>query len=84
MDVYVARQAVFNVNREVIRNSFSVIGLDKVTQGKRAFINFDEDLIKSDIIELLPNESITIESLENVKPSKQIIHKLWLKSKSYK
>jgi c-di-GMP-related signal transduction protein len=101
MDVYVARQAIFNVNREVIayellfrnnntinefisvensnptldviRNSFSVIGLDKVTEGKRAFINFDEELIKSDIIEFFPNDSITIEILENVKPDKDII-----------
>lgn len=112
MDVYVARQAIFNVDREVIayellfrnnntinefisvensnptleviRNSFSVIGLDKVTQGKMAFINFDEDLIKSDIIEFFSNESITIEILENVKPSKEIIERCRrLKEKGY-
>ena len=100
MDVYVARQAIFNINKEVIayellfrnsninefmskenvnptldviRNSFSVIGLDKITGGKRAFINFDEELIKSRIIEAFPKEYIAIEILETVKPDFRVI-----------
>ena len=100
MDVYVARQAIFDINKEVIayellfrnnninkfisiensnptldviRNSFSVIGLDKVTGGKRAFINFDEELIKSRLIEEFPKECIAIELLETVKPDNTII-----------
>lgn len=100
MDVYVARQAIFDINKEVIayellfrnnninkfisiensnptldviRNSFSVIGLDKVTGGKRAFINFDEELIKSGIIEEFPKDNIVIEVLETVKPDDTII-----------
>jgi c-di-GMP-related signal transduction protein len=95
MDVYVARQAIFNTNKEVvayellfrnnnvnrfisidnlnptldvIRSSFSVIGLDKITGGKRAFINFDEQLIKSGLIEAFPKDCIVIEVLETVKP----------------
>lgn len=101
MDVYVARQAIFDVNREVVayellfrnssninkfipvensnptldvlRNSFSIIGLDKVTEGKRAFINFDETLIKSGTIEAFPKECIAIEILETVKLDDTII-----------
>ena len=100
MDVYVARQAIFDINKEVIayellfrnnninkfssiensnptldviRNSFSVIGLDKVTGGKRAFINFDEELIKSGLIEAFPKDCIVIEVLETVKPDNTII-----------
>ena len=100
MDVYVARQAIFDINKEVIayellfrnnninkfisiensnptldviRNSFSVIGLDKVTGGKRAFINFDEELIKSRLIEAFPKDCIAIEILETVKPDNTII-----------
>lgn len=101
MDVYVARQAIFNIDREVIayellfrnnnninkfvsvenlnptldviRNSFSVLGLEKVTEGKRAFINFDEEVIKSGIIEIFSKDSITIEILETVKPDNEII-----------
>lgn len=100
MDVYVARQAIFDINKEVvayellfrnnkinefaliknsnptlnvIRNSFSIIGLDRVTGGKRAFINFDEDLIKSGIIEDMPQNLIAIEILETVNPNKEIV-----------
>lgn len=100
MDVYVARQAIFNINKkviayellfrnsninefttkenvnptlDVIRNSFSVIGLDKITGGKRAFINFDEELIKSRLIEAFPKEYIAIEILETVKPDFRVI-----------
>lgn len=101
MDVYVARQAIFDVNKEVvayellfrnskninkfiaiensnptldvIRNSFSIIGLDKVTGGKLAFINFDETLIKSGVIEAFTKDCIVVEVLETVKPDKAII-----------
>lgn len=100
MEVYVARQAIFDINKEVIayellfrnnkinkfipvensnptldviRNSFSVIGFDKVTEGKRAFINFDEELIKLGIIESFPKDCIAIEVLETVDPDNRII-----------
>jgi Predicted signal transduction protein containing EAL and modified HD-GYP domains len=100
MDVYVARQAIFNINKEVIayellfrnsninkfiaiensnptlnviRNSFSVIGFDKVTEGKRAFINFDGELIKLGLIEAFPKDCIAIEVLETVNPDSTII-----------
>lgn len=62
-----------NPTLKVIKNSFSVIGLDKVTEGKRAFINFDEELIKSGFIETCPKESIAVEVLESVKPDNIII-----------
>jgi EAL and modified HD-GYP domain-containing signal transduction protein len=73
-----------NPTLEVIRNSFSVIGLDKVTEGKLAFINFDEELIKSDLIEAFPKDRIVIEILETVRPSKEIIERCkTLKDKGY-
>lgn len=100
MNVYVARQAIFDENRQVvayellfrsndankftsveglnptldvIKNSFSVIGFDKLTEGKKAFINFDEELLKSEIVQMLPKNCITIEVLETVEPSHSII-----------
>jgi c-di-GMP-related signal transduction protein len=100
MDVYVARQAIFDINKQVfayellfrnsninkfvsiensnptlnvIRNSFSVIGFDKVTGGKRAFINFDGELIKLGLIEAFPKDCIAIEVLETVNPDNTII-----------
>lgn len=111
MDVYVARQAIFNNKKKVIayellfrdstvnafsnsdssgatlkliKNSFSVIGLDQLTSGKKAFINFDYNLIKSGIIETLPKELIIVEILETVVPNKEIIEACKiLKGKGY-
>jgi c-di-GMP-related signal transduction protein len=100
MDVYVARQAIFDMNKEVIayellfrnnninkfvsienvnptldviRNSFFLIGLNKITGGKKAFINFDEELIKSELIERFSKDHIAIEVLESVKPDDRVI-----------
>ncbi|UZQ50769.1 EAL and HDOD domain-containing protein [Clostridium kluyveri] len=100
MDAYVARQAIFDTNKQVIayellfrssnineftpteglnptldviKNSFLVIGFDKVTEGKRAFINFDESLLKSGIIETLRKDCIVVEILETINPDDTII-----------
>jgi c-di-GMP-related signal transduction protein len=100
MDVYVARQPIFNKQKkvigyellyrsglqnffdhndgdratsDVITNSFSVIGLEVLTGGKRAFINFTENLLKSDIASILPPDLIAVEILEDIRPDKEII-----------
>ena len=49
---------------ELIYNSFLVIGLEDLTDGKKAFINFSKKLIDSDLPLLLPKEHIIIEVLE--------------------
>jgi len=59
---------------KVIINSFLLIGIKNLTNGKKAFINFTENLILNDIASLLPKEYVTIEILENVTPSKDIIY----------
>lgn len=100
MNVYVARQAIFDINKKVvayellfrnnninkffpvenvnptlnvIKNSFSVIGLNEITEGKPAFINFDEVLLKSGFIETLNKELIVVEILETVNPGDTIV-----------
>lgn len=100
MDVYVARQAIFNINKEVvayellfrntninefisiknvnptlevIRNSFFLIGFNKITGGKKAFINFDEELIDLEFIERFSKDHLAIEILETVKPDNRIV-----------
>lgn len=63
------KEQVFNGDKataEVITNSLEFIGLNNITYGKRAFINFTEDLIKEEIPSLLPSEYISIEVLENI------------------
>lgn len=58
---------------QLILNSFSVIGLDNLTNGKKAFINFTENLIKKEMTTLLPKDLVVIEILEDVEPSEEVI-----------
>ena len=57
----------------VIKNSFVNIGIDKVTGGKKAFINFTENILKSDIFEVLTPQSVIIEILEDIEPTEEIL-----------
>ena len=58
---------------EVLTSSLDLIGLDNLTRGKQAFINFTAELIKSEIAELLPQQKIGIEILEDVSVDHEII-----------
>lgn len=100
MEVFVARQPIFDCNQKVvfyellfrhgesnnyeavdgdlatlnvITNSFFCIGIDNLTGGKKAFINFTENLLKSETITILPKEYLGIEILETVEPTEEII-----------
>jgi c-di-GMP-related signal transduction protein len=94
MDVFVARQAIFNrtgqlygyellfrpnfdknefdgteaasATLQVIANSLLSIGLDKLTFGKKAFLNFDRKLLMGGLLSILPPESVVVEVLETV------------------
>jgi EAL and modified HD-GYP domain-containing signal transduction protein len=58
---------------EVITSSLDLIGLDNLTGGKHAFINFTAELIKSEIADLLPQKKIGIEILEDIKIDQELI-----------
>jgi len=58
----------------VIANSFAIIGLEKLTFGKRAFINFTESLLLNETPLLLNKDEIVVEILENIKPTEEIIN----------
>ena len=95
MDIFVARQPIFNrrqevygyellyrsgintfyscldgdqATSEVITNSFLLIGLETLTRGKIAFINFTKNLLEDEIATLLPKEQIVIEVLQDIEP----------------
>jgi c-di-GMP-related signal transduction protein len=100
MDVFVARQPIFNLHEKVIayellyRNgksnffdgvdgdnatadvllhSFLSIGMDKLANQRRCFINFTENLIKKRLPFYFSPDSIVVEILETVEPTKEII-----------
>ena len=58
---------------EVIGSSFLLFGLENLTMGKKAFINFTRKLLEDEVATLLPKESIVVEVLENVEPDKQML-----------
>lgn len=58
----------------VIANSFYEFDLKKVTDNKKAFINFTEKLIKEEIATILPTEYAVVEILETIEPTDEIIN----------
>lgn len=58
---------------EVICRSFFSMGMDSITGGKRAFINFTDNLLLKEIPLLLPKEQVVVEILETVQPSRPIL-----------
>lgn len=68
----------------LLSSSFFTIGIDKLTGGKLAFINFTEDLIKEGTPLLFPNKKLMVEILEDVEPNEQILSSCKeLKEKGY-
>jgi c-di-GMP-related signal transduction protein len=57
----------------VIARTFLSLGLDNVTSGKLAFINFPRQLIMDDVALALPHDRVAIEILENVEPDAELL-----------
>jgi EAL and modified HD-GYP domain-containing signal transduction protein len=102
MDIFVARQPIFDTQNDVyayellyrkdaiknyydasadpdqaskltLINSFVEIGMDKLTGGRRAFVNFTEKLLLEDIAKLMSPEMLTVEVLETIIPTPEVI-----------
>ena len=100
MEVYVARQPIFNKNKKLhgyellfrdglsnafpdidgdtatsklLSNSFFSIGMNQLTAGKTAFINFTQSLLLKKIPMMFPSEKMTVEILEEVEPNEQVV-----------
>lgn len=58
---------------DVITNSFTLIGMKNLTNGKRAFINFTEGLLLNETALLLPKDKVVIEILETVTPTARLV-----------
>jgi EAL and modified HD-GYP domain-containing signal transduction protein len=62
-----------HASKRTLINSFVEIGLDKLTGGRKAFVNFTEHLLLDGTHELLPPELLTVEILENIIPTPEIL-----------
>lgn len=56
----------------VINNSY-LMGFDSVTAGKRAFINFTQDLLGGEVPLILPKDRVVVEILEDVQSDPKVI-----------
>lgn len=69
---------------KVILGTFQHLGLENLTAGKPAFINFSSNLIKEEVATLFPKEHLFIEILESVEPDGEVLQKCrQLKSAGY-
>ena len=59
----------------VINHAFSELGIASVLGECRGFINFDGDLLMSDVVELLPPERTVIELLEGLEATQPVIER---------
>jgi c-di-GMP-related signal transduction protein len=57
----------------VISDSYFNIGINTITQGSRAFINFTRNTLLDDYAMLLPKENLVVEILEDVEPDAEVI-----------
>ena len=57
----------------VIANAFTELGVEAALGNCRGFINVDEEFLFSDMLELLPRQSVVLEILETVPPSEAVV-----------
>lgn len=57
----------------LLTNTFLNIGIDKLTDGKKAFVNFTHKLLMEDVPSKVSKEHMVIEILETVIPDEEII-----------
>ena len=112
MDVYIARQPIFDrystvygyellyrqgtencfsgldddrATAELLYNSFMVMGLNDLTDGTLAFINFSKKLVETDVPYLLPPSRVVVEVLERCAATEATVEACKkLRSKGYK
>src|SRR6266516_4382848 len=58
---------------KVINHSLFLFGLQELTAGTKAFINFTRDTLLSECATLLPKESVVVEVLETVEPDDDVV-----------
>ncbi|MBU0754075.1 MAG: hypothetical protein KJ645_02980, partial [Planctomycetes bacterium] len=58
----------------VISNSFFDLGINRITGGKKASINFTRNALVGNYAQLLPKDKLVVEILEDVEPDEDVIN----------
>ena len=59
--------------RDVLVTAFSDIGIEDITGGKKAFVNFTQDLILDEMPLMLSSDILIVELLEDVRPTESVL-----------
>jgi c-di-GMP-related signal transduction protein len=57
----------------LIVDNYLLFGLDALTGGRKAFLNFTRDALVQDYAALLPNKHVVVELLENIEPDDEVL-----------
>jgi c-di-GMP-related signal transduction protein len=63
----------FSATSQVIANTLFSAGLEGILCGKKAFINFDREMLLDGAFSILPKETLVIEILESVEPDEEVV-----------
>jgi c-di-GMP-related signal transduction protein len=84
LENYFQSQMPDQASSSVLVSSFLLMGIQSLTGGRKAFINFTENLLAGGYATFLPPEHSVIEIIENVNPDKAVIEAcIYLKQKGY-
>ncbi|WP_295524447.1 EAL domain-containing protein [uncultured Pseudacidovorax sp.] len=59
----------------VIVNAFAELGMAHALDGREAYVNVDAELLFSDVLELLPRQTVVLEVLESVPASAAVVQR---------
>jgi len=57
----------------LVHNTFLVMGFDRMIDGTRGFINFNQDLLEKEVPRILPKDKVVVEILEDVEANEAVI-----------
>ncbi|WP_024304520.1 EAL and HDOD domain-containing protein [Pseudogulbenkiania sp. MAI-1] len=66
----------FAATATVIRHAFVDLGVAEVLGDRQGYINVDEQLLMSDLINVLPHDTVVLEILETVRPKPALLARL--------
>ena len=69
--------------KDVLVTAFSDIGIQAITGGKKAFVNFTSELVLDELPHMLSSDILVVELLEDVRPTPQILEACSLKRRGY-
>lgn len=62
-----------SATKDVLVTAFSDIGIEEITGGKKAFVNFTAELVLDEAPHMLSNDILIVELLEDIRPTEQVL-----------